>query len=126
VVGDGFGVVGVGGVPGDTVLRTVLRATARGFGFCGLATCFGAWIVMLGREVAPGGVSVCDIAVPLRPHSSSAIDRIATARLEMKRDENLIAVSFQMRGQPIPSHPGTLRRRSRSELSPLHSILIAV
>jgi hypothetical protein len=97
------GVVGDGDAPGDTVLRTVLRTTARCFGFCGLATCFGAWIVMLGREVAPEGVAVCDIAVPLRPHSGSAIDKIATAGLEMKRDENLTAMSFQMRGQPIPS-----------------------
>jgi hypothetical protein len=85
---DGVGVVG--DVPGDTVLRTVLRATARCFGFCGLATCFGAWIVMLGRVVPPEGVSVCDIAVPLRPHRSSVIDKIATAGLEMERDENLI------------------------------------
>jgi hypothetical protein len=53
--------------------------------------------------VAPEGVAVCDIAVPLRPHRSSAIDKIATARLVTKRNENLIAMSSQMRGQPIPS-----------------------
>jgi hypothetical protein len=60
---------------------------------------------MLGREVvaSPEGVAVCDIAVPLRPHSSSVIDKIATARLEMKRDENLIAMSSRKRVQLILS-----------------------
>jgi hypothetical protein len=43
------------------------------------------------------------MAVPLRPYSSSVIDEIATARLAAKGDENLIAKSSQMRGQPIPS-----------------------
>jgi hypothetical protein len=81
VVGDGVGVVGDAGRPGDTVLRTVVRATTRSFfSLCGLATrCFGAWIVMLGSEVPPEGVPVCDIAVPVRPHSNSAIDKRATA-----------------------------------------------
>ena len=58
------------------MLRTVLRATARCLGFCGLATCFGAWIVMPGSAVPPEGVSVCDFAVPLSTHSS-AIDDMA-------------------------------------------------
>ena len=94
---DGVGVVG--DVAADTVLRTVLRATARCFGFCGLlATCFGASIRMLGREVVapPEGVAVCDIAVPLRPHSSSAIDKIATARPARKSDDAFMAISFQI------------------------------
>ena len=69
---------------------------------CGLATCFGAWTVMAGSgEVVP--VAICDIAVPVRPHSSSAINKIGTARLEMKRDENLIAMSSQKRVQLILS-----------------------
>ena len=45
-------------------------------------------------EVVP--VAICDIAVPVRPHSSSAINKIGTARLEMKRDENLIIMSSQI------------------------------
>ena len=101
---DGVGVVGVG-VVGDVRGDTVLRATARCFGFCGLSTCFGASTTMLGSEVVapPERVAVCDIAVPLRPHRSSAIDKIATASLATKSDENLIAISSQMRGQLIPS-----------------------
>jgi hypothetical protein len=95
---DGVGVVGDvrGGMP---------RSTARCFGFCGVATCFGASTTTLGSEVVapPEGVAVCDIAAPLRPHRSSAIDKIATARLATKSDESLIAMAFQMRGQPIPS-----------------------
>jgi hypothetical protein len=96
---------GVGVVLGDVRGRTVLRATAR---------CFGASTTTLGSEVAalPEGVAVCDFAVPLRPHRSSAIDKIATAGLATKSDENLIALSSQMPGQPIPS-PG--RRISRSD-----------
>ncbi len=91
-IGDADGVGVVDDVRGDRVLR----ATAR---------CFGASTRTLGSEVVapPEGVAVCDIAVPLRPHSSSAIDKIATARLATKSDENLIAMSSQMRGQPIPS-----------------------
>jgi hypothetical protein len=62
---------------------TVLPATARCFGFCGVATCFGAPTTTLGSEVVPPeGVAVCDIAVPLRPH----------IRLATKSDENLIAI----------------------------------
>jgi hypothetical protein len=52
-----------------------------------------------GSEVAEP-VAVCDIAVPLRPHSSS-IDKIATAGLATKDDENLMAMSSQNRdGMP--------------------------
>ena len=77
-VGDADGVGVVGDVPGDTVLR----ATARCSGFCGLATCFGASTTMLGSEVVapPEGVAVCDIAVPLRPHSSAIDEMTAKAR----------------------------------------------
>ena len=87
-IGDADGVGVVGDVRGDTVLR----ATARCFGFCGMATCFGASITTLGSEFVapPEGVAVCDIAVPLRPHRSSAIDKIATARLATKSDEGLM------------------------------------
>jgi hypothetical protein len=90
-IGDADGVGVVGDVRGDTVLR----ATARCSGFCGLATCFGASTTTLGSEVVapPEGVAVCDIAVPLRPHSSSAIDKIATARLATKSNEAFIAAS---------------------------------
>src|SRR5258708_7239318 len=100
---DGAGVVD--DVRGDTVLR----AAARCFGFCGRTTCFGASTRTLGSEVVapPEGVAVCAIAVLLRPHSNGAIDKIATARLATKSDEILIALSSQMRGQPIPSqNPG--------------------
>ena len=79
-------------VPRDTVRVTALRVTAR---FCGLATGFGAWIVMLGRTVASEGGSVRDIAVPLRPNVSSANDEMATARLEKKRDESPKAISSE-------------------------------
>jgi hypothetical protein len=109
-IGDADGV----GVVDDARGDTVLRATARCFGFCGLATCFGASTRTLGSEVVapPEGVAVCDIAVPLRPHSSSAIDKIATARLATKSNENLIAMSSQIRGtaNSIPE-----RRISRSD-----------
>ena len=81
-IGDVDGVGVVDDVRGDTVLR----ATAR---------CFGASTRTLGSEVVapPEGVAVCDIAVPLRPHSSSAIDKIATARLATKSNEAFIAAS---------------------------------
>ena len=46
---------------------------------------------MLGREVPPEGVSVRDIAVPLRPHSIT-IDNIATVGLEMKSDDAFTAI----------------------------------
>jgi len=119
----------VGDVLGDTVWRTVRRtvlwATARCIGLYGLATGFGASTVMLGSEELEA-VAVCDIAVPVRPHSSSAIDEIATAGLEMKRDENLIAMFSQCVDSQFHLHPGTPRRSGRYDLSPLHSILIAV
>ena len=68
---------------------SALRATARGSGFCGLATCFGASTTTLGSEVVapPEGVAVCAIAVPLRPHSG------ATAKLATKKsEENFMAI----------------------------------
>ena len=73
----------------DVRRDTVLRATARGPGFCGLATCFGASTTTLGSEVVapPEGVAVFAIAVPLRTHSG------ATARLAIKKsDENFMAI----------------------------------
>lgn len=87
--------VAVRDVPRDTVRVPALRVTAR---FCGLATGFGAWIVMLGRTVAPEGRSVRDIAVPLRPNVSSANDEMATARLEKKRDESPKTISSEQGG----------------------------
>jgi hypothetical protein len=76
---------------------TVLRATARCVGWCALVTCFGASTTMSGSEVvAPDGVAVCAIAVLLEPHI--AINKIATAELPTKRDENLMAMSSRMRG----------------------------
>jgi hypothetical protein len=75
----------------------VLRVTARGTVLFGLATCFGAWTVMLGRELLPEG-SVAAIAAPLRPHSSTAVDETATARLEKKRGESRIAISSEWGG----------------------------
>src|SRR6266850_3110265 len=100
-IGDADGVGVVGDVRGDTVLW----ATARCFGFCGLATCLGASTTTLGSEVVapPEGGAVFDIAVPLRPHRSSAVDKIARAGLATKSDKNLIAMSSQMRRPPIPS-----------------------
>ena len=94
VAADGVGVVG--DVRGDMVLR----ATARCVGFGGLATCFGASTTTLGSEVEapPEGVAACDIVVPLKPHGSSAIDKMETAGRATKSDKNLIAMSSQMRG----------------------------
>lgn len=85
-IGDADGVGVFGDVRGDTVLR----ATARCFGFCG----FGASTTTLGSEVVapPEGVAVCDIAVPLRPHSSSATDKTAAARPATKRNEAFMVI----------------------------------
>jgi hypothetical protein len=76
----------VNGVVGDVGRDAALFATrvclcgglAACCGFCGLTICFGAWTVMLGSEGMVAAVVVCDIAVPLGPHSN-AVDRIATA-----------------------------------------------
>jgi hypothetical protein len=71
------------------------------FGLCGLATCFGAWTVMLGSEVAKP-VAVCDIAVPLGPHNN-AVDRMATAEGATKLDDNLMTCPSQIRdGNAVP------------------------
>jgi hypothetical protein len=45
---------------------------------------------------------VCDIAVPLAPQSSTAVDKTAIATPPSKGDENLIATSSQIPGRPIP------------------------
>jgi hypothetical protein len=82
-------------VVGDVRRDTLLRATALRVG---LATCLGASTVMPGSEPAEP-VGVCDIAVPF----SSPIDKIATAGLATKSDENLMAMSSQTRdGHAIP------------------------
>ena len=82
----------------DVLGGRVLWATARGPGFCGLATCFGAPTSTLGSEVTPPEVgSVCDIAVPLGPHMRPAT----------KSDENLIVLSSPKCGTAVPGfHPG--------------------
>jgi hypothetical protein len=72
------------GVVGDVRRDATVFATR--LGLCGLATCFGAWTVMLG-SVEP--VAVCDTAVPLRPHSN-AVDKMATAEGATKTDDHLI------------------------------------
>jgi hypothetical protein len=99
-IADAGGVAVVGDVRADEVLR----ATARAFGLSALVTCFGASTTTLGSAAVPPpeGVAACDVTVPAGPHSS-AIDRVATARLAAKSDENLMAMSSQMPGQAIPS-----------------------
>jgi hypothetical protein len=94
------GVVVVGDVPRDAVRRPVPRTTARCIGLCGLIACFGACTVMLGREVLPEG-SVSAIAAPLRLNSIIAVNAMAIARFEKKRDEDFIVMSLEVRGQPI-------------------------
>jgi hypothetical protein len=54
----------------------------------GLATCFGAWIVMLGSWLA-GPVAVCEAAVPL----SNTFDRTAIAEGATRLDDILITRS---------------------------------
>jgi hypothetical protein len=79
-------------VLGDVSEDTVLRATARGFGFSGLTICFGASTTTPGSEaVAPNeGVAVCD--------------NKATARLAANSDEAFMAMSSQSwEGPSIPS-----------------------
>jgi hypothetical protein len=80
----------------DARRDTVLRATAWCAGLGGLATRFGASTTISGSELAalPEGVAVCDIAVPLRPHRSNAVDKMATARPATKSNEALMAISF--------------------------------
>jgi len=81
-IGDSVGVAVVGDVRGDTVLR----ATAR---------CIGFSTTTPGSEVVapPEGVAVCDIAVPLRPHSSSATDKTVKARPAAKKsDETFMGI----------------------------------
>jgi hypothetical protein len=88
-IGDAGGVAVVGDVPEDTLPL----ATARGFGLCGLATCLGASTTTLGSVVAPPeGATVCDMAVLLGPHSSSAIDKTATAGPATKWNDAFMAI----------------------------------
>jgi hypothetical protein len=105
-IGDAGGVAVVGDVREDTLLL----ATARGFGFCGLATCLGASTTTLGSVVAPpGGVAVCDIAVPLiRPHSSSTIDKTATAGPATNRNDAFMAI-FSLIPRTAKSRVDTVR-----------------
>jgi hypothetical protein len=95
-IGDTAGAAAAGDVRGDAVLRAI----ARGSGFCGLADCFGASTTTAGsEEMAPSeGVAASE---PLRPQSSSPIEEKATARLVTERDENLITISSQIWRQPI-------------------------
>jgi hypothetical protein len=111
---------GDGDGPGDTAVRTVLRTTARCFGgFAGLATGFGACTVMLGREVLPEG-SVSAIAAPLRLNGIIAVDAMAIARFEKKRDENFIVMCLEVAARaaflarPIRHRHGLLQKKKRS------------
>jgi len=89
------------GVSAAGDLRRDATVVATCFGLCGLATCFGAWTVMLGSEVAKP-VAVCDIAVPLGPHNN-AVDRMATAEGATKLDDNLMTCPSQIRdGNAVP------------------------
>jgi len=55
-----------------------------------------------GLVAVPEGVAACEIAVPPGPHINSAIDELATARV----DENLMAMSSQCGGiQFYPRSP---------------------
>jgi hypothetical protein len=76
----------------DDVGRDATRS-----GLCGLATCFGATTVMEGSE-APEPVAVCDIAVPLRPHTN-AVDKMAIAEGATMLDEDLMTLSSQIPAQ---------------------------
>jgi hypothetical protein len=75
----------------------VRRGTTRS-GLCGLAACFGATTVILGSSV-PEPVGVCDIAVPLGPHSN-AVDKIATAEGATRLGDNLMTISPQIQDGP--------------------------
>jgi hypothetical protein len=88
-IGDADGI----GTVDDVRAGTVLPATTRCFGLCGLVTCLGASTTTLGSEVVapPEGVAVCDMAMPLRPHSSS-IDKTATARPAAKWNDAFMAI----------------------------------
>jgi hypothetical protein len=89
-------------VVGDVSEDTVLRATARGFGFSGLTTCFGASTTTPGSEaVAPNeDVAVCD--------------KKATARLAANSDEAFMAMSSQKLGGAF--HPIPMRRITHVQL----------
>jgi hypothetical protein len=112
-IGDADDVGVAGDVRGDTVWATV-----RGCGFCGLATCFGASTTTSGSMAAARleVVAVCDIAVPLRPHRSRAIDEIATVGLATNSDENLIAMSSKCGDSQF--RPGMQDITFRCELPP--------
>jgi hypothetical protein len=89
-------------VLGDVSEDTVLRATARGFGFSGLTICFGASTTTPGSEaVAPNeGVAVCD--------------NKATARLAANSDEAFMAMSSQSWEGAF--HPIPMRRVTQVQL----------
>ena len=95
----------------------MLRATARCFGFCGPATCFGACIVMLGREVTPEGVSVCDMAVPLRPHSY-VLPNVRTA--------NSISIPERCAAVAVKNSRRFIRSSSQFEDGGMQSIHISI
>lgn len=65
----------------------------------GLALCFGASTVTLGSELE---LAVCDTAAPVRL-KSNAVDRMTRAEGATRRDDNLMAMSFQIPGRKLPS-----------------------
>src|SRR4051812_31577386 len=87
----------VGDLSWDTERRPTGRATSRGTARCGLTTGFGAWTVMLGRELLPEG-SVAAIAVPPGPDHGSPNNETARARVEKKPDASRIAISSNQGG----------------------------
>ena len=66
-------------------------------GRCGLATCFGAWTVMLGSWLV-GPVAVCEAAVPL----SNTVDRTARAEGATRLDDILITCSPNPEMNAVP------------------------
>jgi hypothetical protein len=97
-------------VVGEVATTLVLRAVARCVDLCGLAISFGASTVMPGSWVSAG--VGCDFAVPPRPHSSKAIDGMATAQRGTKRDDDIMAISFQR--ETVNSIPGATISHARS------------
>jgi hypothetical protein len=70
-------------------------------------------------------VPVCGIAVPLRPHNGTAVDKTATATPASKGDENLIATSSQIRGRPIPPRKRGYTRTLTPTLREAHLLGVA-
>jgi len=71
-------------------------------GRCGLANCFGAVTVTVGRVGEP--VAVCETAVP----RSNEVDNTTTAKGATKPEDNPITMSSRIQhGQSVPTIHGT-------------------